>query len=661
MIPQNTIDLILDTAKIEDVISDFVNLKRRGVNMIGVCPFHDEKTPSFIVSPTKGIYKCFGCGKAGNVSKFIMEHESVGYYEALRFLAKKYNIEIQEREITQEEREAKQLSESLYILNNFAAKYFEKQLFETNEGRSVGLSYFKERGFLESTIKKWNLGFSSSSGYDFIKEAKKAQYSENVLQQSGLITRNDRDFFNSRVMFCIHNISGKIVAFAGRTLSKDKKQPKYINSPETEVYEKRKTLFGLNFAKTPIRREDECLLVEGYTDVITLSQGGIENVVASSGTSLTSSQITLIKRFTHNISIIYDGDPAGIMAALRGLDLVLEENMNVRLVLLPKGEDPDSFFTKSGIEGFKDYIRSESKDFILFKTDLLLSEAGNDPIKRSRVVTDIVSSIARIPNPISRSNYVKVCGELLNVNEDLLVAEIRKQVDNLKEEKARNYRREQQIAKQKSFEQNTIVDEGWTIEGPLVPLPEEPPELSKNKFDFFKDEHQERDLVRILVNGGDAYYNKEKHITVAMYLIHNLKDSLDEFQNPLYKKFFNIAIEAQNNKQVVNHKLFTNNTDEDIQQVAVNITSFPYSLADWESRGVYLQTQKRPEENFEKDAYQSILRFKLRKAQAMIDQFTHEIKHSELSDEDRILNIKILQQLQKDKNQIMSALNQTIS
>ena len=661
MIPQNTIDLILDTAKIEDVVGDFVNLKRRGVNMLGLCPFHDEKTPSFTVSPTKGIYKCFGCGKAGNSSKFIMEHESVGYYEALRYLAKKYNIEIQEREITPEERAAKQLSESLYILNNFAAKYFEEQLFETNEGKSVGLSYFKERGFLESTIKKWNLGYTNSSGNEFINRAKKAQYSESVLKKSGLITRSERDFFNSRVMFSIHNLSGKIVAFAGRTLSKDKKQPKYINSPETVIYEKRKTLFGLNFAKTPIRREDLCLLVEGYTDVITLSQGGVENVVASSGTALTSSQIKLIKRFTQNITIIYDGDNAGIMAALRGLDLILEEDMNVRLVLLPEGEDPDSFFAKSGLEKFNEYIAEKSKDFILFKTDLLLSEAGNDPIKRSKVVSDIVESIAKVPNPISRSNYVKVCGELLNVNEDLLVVEIRKQVDRNKEEHARKIRREQQIAKQKNFEQNTIVDEGWAKETPLVPLPEEPPGYEDTRFELYKDEHQERDLVRILVNGGDSFYNKEKGITVAMYLIHNIKESLDDFQNPMYRKFFDIAITAQNNKQSINHKLFTNHTDEEIQKIAVDITSFPYSLADWESRGVYLQTQKKPEENFERDAYQAILRFKLRKAQSMIDKFSKDVQGSDLSDEDRILNIKILQQLQKDRNQIMSALHQTIN
>lgn len=663
MIPQDTVDLILNTAKIEDVINDFVNLKRRGVNMIGVCPFHDEKTPSFIVSPTKGIYKCFGCGNAGNVSKFIMEHESVGYFEALKFLADKYNIEVVEREITPEERQAQQLSESLYILNQYAHKYFEKQLFETNEGKSIGLSYFKERGYLEQTIKKWNLGYAPNSFDGFTKEATHKKYNPDLLKKSGLTARSGGDFFKSRVMFTIHNLSGKIIAFAGRTLSSDKKQPKYINSPETEIYEKRKNLYGIYHAKTPIRREDECLLVEGYTDVITLSQGGIENVVASSGTALTPAQIRLVRRFTNNIKVIYDGDSAGVMAALRGLDLILEEDMNVRLVLLPDGEDPDSYLKKVGTDAFKEFLDKESKDFILFKTDLLLKEAGSDPIKRSRIITDIVGSIAKVPNAISRSNYIKMCSELLDVKENLLVREIKKAVDRIKENKFKDYQRDQAKLNQKKFEQKTIIDPSFPTDESIVGLPEVPEEVGAIYEDnsmVFKDEYQERDLVRILISGGDSYYDVDKKITVAQYLLHNLKDSIEEFDNPTYRNIFEIAVNAAKNGQVVTSGLFTNHLDESIQKVAVDIISFPYSLADWEAKGVYLQTQPTPDKNFSRDSLQAILRFKLRKAKRLIDKVTKDLKDPSLTEEDQNLHIKILQQLLQDKNQIMKMLNQTI-
>ncbi len=654
MIPQDTVEQILDTAKIEDVVGDFVNLRRRGVNMLGLCPFHDEKTPSFTVSPTKGIYKCFGCGRAGNVSKFIMDHESIGYWEALRYLANKYNIEIVEREITPEERQAQQLSESLYILNQFAASYFDQQLFSTIEGKSIGLSYFKERGYIEKTIKKWNLGYSNQHYDDFTKQATLKSYNPEILKKSGLTTRSNKDFFNARVMFAIHNLSGKIIAFAGRTLSKEKSQPKYINSPETDIYEKRKILYGIYHAKTPIRREDECLLVEGYTDVITLSQGGIENVVASSGTALTASQIKLIRRFTNNVKVIYDGDRAGIMAALRGLDLILEQDMSVRLVLLPDGEDPDSYLKSVGTDVFKEYLEDNAKDFILFKTDLLLEEAGNDPIKKSRVIGDIVGSIAKVPNAISRSNYTKVCCELLDVDEELLVAEVKKAVDRIKEEKYKEYQRNQRSIDQQNFEDATIVSD--------IPADEQNTGVSKVVVDriSFKDEHQEKDLVRILITGGDSFYDEENKITIAEYLVHNLEESLDEFDNPLYQSIFNIAIDALKNEIKVDSRLFTNHNDPDVQKIAIDVSSFPYSLSDWESKGVYLQTQPVPEKNFVRDSLQAILRFRLRKSVKLLNQVKSELSNSELSDEDKILNIKIYQQLLKDKNEIMSALDQVM-
>ncbi|MBK8669789.1 MAG: DNA primase [Saprospiraceae bacterium] len=352
MITQKTVQEVMNIARVEDVIGDFINLKRRGVNMIGNCPFHDEKTPSFTVSPSKNIYKCFGCGKGGDSVRFIMDHEHLSFPEAVRFLAARYRIEIEETENTAQEIEQKQVTDSLYIVNDFARDYFTDVLFNRSEGRNIGLSYFKERGYRESTIKKFQLGYATEERDEFTKKAIDKKFNIEHLRTLGLTSKSDLDFFRSRVMFTIHNVSGKVVAFAGRTLSSDKKQPKYINSPESEIYNKRAVLYGLFFAKEAIRKADECILVEGYTDVITLHQGQIENVVASSGTSLTREQIRLIKRYTPNIKIIYDGDPAGIKAALRGLDLVLESDMNVKLVLLPDGQDPDSFLAAQGTEAF---------------------------------------------------------------------------------------------------------------------------------------------------------------------------------------------------------------------------------------------------------------------------------------------------------------------
>ena len=360
MITQKTIQEILDTVKVEDVVQEFVNLKRRGVNMIGLCPFHNEKTPSFTVSPGKNIYKCFGCGQGGDSVKFLMEHEQLSYPEALRYLANKYGIEIEETETTQEHREEQQLLDSLYLVNQYARDFYQDQLFNTDFGKSVGLNYFKERGFREETIKKFGLGFAPDKKDAFTLQATQDGYKTEVLKKLGLTTSYGKDFFQNRVLFTIHNLTGKVIGFGGRILVKNKKAPKYINSPETEIYNKSKVLYGAYFAKRAIRKKDECILVEGYTDVLSLHQAGIENVVASSGTSLTIDQIRLIKRYTPNIKILYDGDAAGIKAALRGLDLVLEQDLNVKVVLLPEGEDPDSYLQKVGSAAFETFIEEKS-------------------------------------------------------------------------------------------------------------------------------------------------------------------------------------------------------------------------------------------------------------------------------------------------------------
>lgn len=430
MIDQHTIDRILDAANIVEVVSDFVTLRRRGANYVGLCPFHDEKTPSFSVSPARGICKCFSCGKGGNSVLFVMEHEQVSFYEALKYLARKYNIEIQEKELTEEEKQRKTDRESMLIVNDFAQKFFTTNLLENVEGRSIGLGYFRERGFGEDIIKKFGLGYSPEKRDALAQEAIRKGYKKEYLLKTGLCLESQQgslyDRYKGRVIFPIHSLSGKVIAFGGRILKKDEKAAKYVNSPESEVYHKSDVLYGIYHAKQAIVKNDFCYLVEGYTDVLSMHQAGIENVVASSGTSLTPGQIRLIHRFTNNITVLYDGDAAGIKASLRGIDLILQEGMNIKVVLLPDGDDPDSFSKKQSASDFTAYIKAHETDFIRFKTNLLLEGAGNDPIKRATLIGDIVRSIAIIPDNILRSVYVQDCARLLDVDEKMLMREVNK-------------------------------------------------------------------------------------------------------------------------------------------------------------------------------------------------------------------------------------------
>ena len=430
MLDQNTIDRINDAARIQEVVSDYVTLRKRGVNLIGLCPFHDEKTPSFTVSPAKGIFKCFGCGKGGNSVNFIMEHEQINYYDALKFLAKKYSIEFEERELTPEEQAVRNDRESMFLVNEFALKYFSNTLHNHIDGKAVGLSYFRERGFRDDIIKKFQLGYSLDQRDAFSLSAQREGMKKDYLVKTGLSMQQENgqlsDRFRGRVMFPVHSLSGKVVAFGGRILKKDDKMAKYVNSPESEIYHKGNELYGIFFAKNAIVRNDRCFLVEGYTDVISMHQNGIENVVASSGTALTPGQIRLIHRFTDNITVIYDGDAAGIKASLRGIDLLLEEGLNIKVLLLPDGEDPDSYASKHSSADFIDFVDRESTDFIHFKTGLLLKDAGNDPVKRAALVLDIVRSISIIPNQVIRAEYVKACSTLLRVEEAMLYHEINK-------------------------------------------------------------------------------------------------------------------------------------------------------------------------------------------------------------------------------------------
>ena len=430
MIDQPTIDRILDAANIVDVVSEFVTLRKRGINYVGLCPFHTDKTPSFYVSPAKNICKCFACGEGGTAVHFIMKHEQLNYFDALRYLAKKYNIEIQERELTDKEKQRKSDRESMLIVNSWAQQYFTTQLYEHVEGKTVGLRYFAERGFREDTIRKFQLGYSLDKRDALYKEATKNGYKKEFLEKTGLVIAYDNggvnDRFRGRVIFPVHTLSGKVVAFGGRVLKKDEKTAKYVNSPESEIYHKSNELYGIYFAKQAIAKEDRCFLVEGYTDVISMHQAGIENVVASSGTALTQGQIRLIHRFTSNITVLYDGDAAGIKAALRGIDLLLEDGMNVKVVLLPDGEDPDSFARKHNASQFSEFIKQSETDFIRFKTRLLLDDAGTDPIKRSALITDIIRTVAIIPDNIARSIYIRECSAMMEIDEQVLLNEVNK-------------------------------------------------------------------------------------------------------------------------------------------------------------------------------------------------------------------------------------------
>ena len=479
MIPQDTVDKILDSAQIVDVISDFVSLKRRGANYIACCPFHNEKTPSFYVSPAKGIYKCFGCGKSGTAVGFVMEHESMTYVEALKYLARKYGIEVKEKEDSPEEIAARQRNESLLLVMDYTEQFFKDSL-KTQEGRSIGYAYFRSRGLEDATIEKYGLGWSPKSGHALAEAALAKGYKEEFLTATGVcIKRNDGsliDKFYDRAMFPIHSVSGRVIAFGGRTLRSDYKTAnigKYVNSPETEIYDKSRSLYGIYFAKSEISKLDKCYLVEGYLDVLSMHQLGITNVVASSGTSLTVPQIRLIKKFTDNVTIMYDGDAAGIHAALRGIGLILKEGLNVRVVLLPDGDDPDSYSQKHNLEEVQAFLQANEQDFIEYKTDLLLGQSGNDPLKKAELINDIADTIALIPDQIKRAVYVQSAAVKFGINEDALYARIlntrQKMIDDERKEAERERMREERQARANAGPQSAGANDG----GQSIPLPED--------------------------------------------------------------------------------------------------------------------------------------------------------------------------------------------
>lgn len=515
MIPQDTVDKILDSAQIVDVISDFVSLKRRGANYIACCPFHNEKTPSFYVSPAKGIYKCFGCGKSGTAVGFVMEHESMTYVEALKYLARKYGIEVKEKEDSPEEIAARQRNESLLLVMDYTEQFFKDSL-KTQEGRSIGYAYFRSRGLEDATIEKYGLGWSPKSGHALAEAALAKGYKEEFLTATGVcIKRNDGsliDKFYDRAMFPIHSVSGRVIAFGGRTLRSDYKTAnigKYVNSPETEIYDKSRSLYGIYFAKSEISKLDKCYLVEGYLDVLSMHQLGITNVVASSGTSLTVPQIRLIKKFTDNVTIMYDGDAAGIHAALRGIGLILKEGLNVRVVLLPDGDDPDSYSQKHNLEEVQAFLQANEQDFIEYKTDLLLGQSGNDPLKKAELINDIADTIALIPDQIKRAVYVQSAAVKFGINEDALYARIlntrQKMIDDERKEAERERMREERQARANAGPQSAGANAG----GQSVPLPED---YGEPAGDGYMDGQMEpvdvpvpADTAHAMANAGGVY------------------------------------------------------------------------------------------------------------------------------------------------------------
>lgn len=701
MIDQPTIDRILDAANIVDVVSEFVTLRKRGVNYVGLCPFHTDKTPSFYVSPAKNICKCFACGEGGTAVHFIMKHEQLNYFDALRYLAKKYNIEIQERKLTDKEKQQKSDRESMLIVNSWAQQYFTTQLYEHVEGKTIGLRYFAERGFREDTIRKFQLGYSLDKRDALYKEAIKNGYKKEFLEKTGLVIAYDNgivnDRFRGRVIFPVHTLSGKVVAFGGRVLKKDEKTAKYVNSPESEIYHKSNELYGIYFAKQAIVKEDRCFLVEGYTDVISMHQAGIENVVASSGTALTQGQIRLIHRFTNNITVLYDGDAAGIKAALRGIDLLLEDGMNVKVVLLPDGEDPDSFARKHNASQFAEFIKQSETDFIRFKTRLLLDDAGTDPIKRSSLITDIIRTVAIIPDNIARSIYIRECSTMMEIDEQVLLNEVNK-IRLSKEERQRPHSTpptSTNISKVPEYPDipgyQPVVEEAflppddnmppppppeeYPMEetGPMeVPPPDYPPAETPQTTQTFQPKRSpyevyELTLLKYIVRYGEQilfdYVDEEtnEHIVmhVAEYIRYDLERDDLTFYTPLFKNMLDEAADKCKTEGFIASRYFLSHPDPNVSRLAANLISEKYQLSKYHSK--YRELEQ------EQDKLNQLV---IREIYAMKDAYIlRQIKETQLGikeayaqgNEDKVFELmKQLTRLNEIKNVLSKELGERI-
>jgi DNA primase len=635
MIDRPTIERILDAAQIVDVVQEFVPLKKRGVNLLGLCPFHNEKTPSFTVSPAKGIFKCFGCGKGGNSVNFIMEHEHLSYPEALKYLARKYHIEIEEKELTKEDIEKQNERESMLVVTAYAGRQFSENLLNSDEGISVGLTYFKERGFRHDTLKKFDIGYSFEKRDAFSKKALEDGYKQDFLVKTGLsIQHEDRIFdrFAGRVMFPIHSLSGQILGFGGRILKSDPKTAKYLNSPESEIYHKSKIVYGIYHARKAITHDDCCYLVEGYTDVLSLHEAGIENVVASSGTSLTQEQVRLIKRFTLNITILYDGDEAGIKASIRGIDLVLEEGMNVKIVLLPDKEDPDSYSKKVSNEEFKRFIKSNETDFIRFKTRLLLAEVKNDPVGRADLIRDIVKSIAVIPETITRTVYIKECSTQLEVPEPVLYNEVNK------------------LRRQKSFQDRNKYPGPEDLPVPKIQVAKQ---VTHEAGTFWS----EQEIIRLLLKYGSEVFErqvdhedgKETITTVADFIVHEIVSDELQFDNSIFSAIFDDYKFYTTQGLFPGDQHFIRHSNPDISRTSADLLSDSHELSSiWRNKQTYIETEA---DVYKEIVADTVLKFKSDKINTIRKKLLQQIDEAaKVNDTEKIVT------LQKKYNALNKAL-----
>lgn len=640
LIAKQTIQAVQDRADIEDIVGDYVTLKRKGSGkyLWACCPFHDEKTPSFSITPDRGIYKCFGCGKSGDTINFIMEHDGLNYIEAIRHLATKYGIEIIEDEQTDEQLAEQNEKDSLYIVLNYANEFFKRQLLESDEGKSIGQSYFKERGYDLKTIEKFELGYSLDTWDGLLQDALKNAYNEDLLEKAGLIVRKEGDKkydrFRGRVIFPIHNVSGKVVAFGARTLKKDDK-PKYLNSPESDVYHKSKILYGLYQAKSSIRQNDNCYIVEGYTDVISLHQSDIDNVVSSSGTSLTEEQIKLISRFSQNITVLFDGDAAGMKASLRGIDMILEAGMNVRVVMFPEGEDPDSFSKKLGTSAFKAYLQENVTDFISFKAGLFAEASAKDPLKKAESIKEIVNSISKIPDGIKRAVYIKESSKSLDIDESVLVAELNKS-----------------LIKERRKDDKKHIEEA-TGEKLLDELISETEVKSIDQNSLIKI--QERESIRLLINYG--FNEIEEEYKLYNYLLAELEEV--EFITPVYKEIFELFKIKLSEGEVIDDKYLISNAPENIKKEVIDLVTERREISpNWNDK--YQIIIPAEHDLLETVVYTNVARLKFRVIQKLITENLNKMKEEKNPDEQEKLFI-IHDRLKKSEMELAKVLGIVIS
>lgn len=659
MITKETIDTIFSVTRIEEVIGDFVTLKRSGSNYKALSPFSQEKTPSFYISPAKQIFKDFSSGKGGNAVTFLMEHEQMSYPDALRYLASKYGIELKEEQLTPEKQEEADKRESLFIVNNFAQKFFSETLQNSDEGKAIGLSYFKERGINKESIDTFQLGYSPEESKAFFTAARSKGHKPEYLLATGLVKeRNGEhyDAYRGRVVFPIHNLSGRVIGFGARTLKSDKNVPKYINSPENDIYHKSHVLYGIYQAKAEIVKQDNCLLVEGYTDVISMHQAGIKNVVASSGTALTIEQIRLIKRYTQNVSILYDGDVAGIKASFRGIDLILEEGLNVKVVLFPDGDDPDSFARKNDKEQIAAFIQKESKDFIRFKTSALLEETQGDPIKKAALVHQIVNSIALIPDQIARSIYTQECSNLLDIPERALIAELNKQLRTRADEKRKQKLREEgkAVVEQEKVEVKTENYASYYEE-------------EQKLISSFELEFQEKDLIRLMLNYGNELLpitiineeGKEEDVSIPVvnYIVEEILLDEIQFDNEQCRLIFEELARVVENDELLTTHYFTGNQNEKVRLLATELLTERYTLANWEERNIFVSPELHKLPQAVKG---SLYSFKERYVSRMISKFQEDIKRAYDTGEDFIPLLSQQRKLEKIRTALSLKQGKTI-